>query len=213
MTTLLNYYYSPDILECGVDEAGCGPLFGRVYTAAVIWNPNITPHEWLNDSKKVTEKRRNYLFEYIKENAIDYQISYATETNIDNIGIYKAKIMSMHSAIKNLNVIPDKLLVDGDKFISYWNPDGPTSIIPHTCIVQGDSKYTSISAASILAKVARDNYIKELCDEKPELKKWYIHEHKGYCTKKHTDAIKKYGITQYHRKTYGLCKIQKINQI
>ena len=100
-------------------EAGLGCLFGRAYVAAVIWNPEIPPHKWLNDSKKVTEPRRNFLYDYIKENAIDYSVTYATETDIDKYGIYKAKLKAMHLALENLNVDPDKILVDGDYFVKY----------------------------------------------------------------------------------------------
>ena len=206
MSNLKNYYFSPQLLECGIDEAGCGTLFGRVYTAAVIWNPEIPPHKWLNDSKKVTEPRRNFLYDYIKENAIDYSVTYATETDIDKYGIYKAKLKAMHLALENLNVDPDKILVDGDYFVKYWSNKCDQKVIPHTCIPQGDSKYTSISAASILAKVSRDNYIQDLCDKNTYLDKWYLRNHKGYCTAKHVDAIKKNGITKFHRKTFGPCK-------
>ena len=118
--TLLNYFKS-DRLECGIDEAGLGCLFGRAYVAAVIWNPEIEPHQWLNDSKKVSPRRREFLYDYILENALDYSIYYVEASAIDTYNILSAKLYGMHRAVDNLNIVPDHILVDGDQFKKYYS--------------------------------------------------------------------------------------------
>lgn len=202
--SLLNYFES-DRLECGIDEAGLGCLFGRAYVAAVIWNPEIEPHKWLNDSKKVTPRRREFLYDYIMENALDYSVYYIEPGSIDTYNILSAKLYGMHRAVDKLNIVPDHILVDGDQFNKYYSKQFK-QYIPHTTIVEGDSKYTAISAASILAKVSRDRYIEKLCQEYPILsKQWSINTNKGYGTSKHLDGILEYGITDQHRRTFGVC--------
>ena len=203
--------------EIGIDEAGRGPLLGRVYTAAVVLpkDKDLFDHSLMKDSKKFTSKKKiNEVYEYIKKNAIAYNVSYEDENTIDKINILQATFKSMHNSVRNiLQNKPDdkkieKLLVDGNNFkpFTYLNNNHITQL-NHTCIEGGDNKYCSIAAASILAKVERDKYIEELCEKNPNLDdKYGILKNKGYGTRKHIDGIKQYGITEFHRKTYGLCK-------
>lgn len=192
------------ILEAGIDEAGRGPLFGRVYSACVILpsgENSSFDHSKLKDSKKFTSKKKLMeVYQYILDNAIDYAIWYEDETSIDNINIRNATHKAMNECIKQLKTKPDYLLVDGCDFTD-------THKIPYVCIEGGDNLYTPIAGASILAKVARDTYIEELCQEYPYLEEKYgILSNKGYGTKKHLDGIREHGITPWHRKTYGICK-------
>lgn len=205
-------FFNRKLLEAGLDEAGRGPLFGRVYTAAVILNPEDPDFDFskIKDSKRF--KNRTHLLEvydYIKENAVDYCVDWACEKEIDKLNIRNATYHSMHRAVDGLSMKPDLLLVDGNDFIPYIKPsknDDFVSIV-HNCIVKGDDTYTSIAAASILAKVERDNYIIELCKKYPYLKEWYsLDKNKGYGSKPHIDGIKKHGISEFHRKTFGICK-------
>lgn len=206
------YNECDDKLEIGIDEAGRGPLFGRVYTGAVIL-PKDTNFDFskLKDSKKFTSvKKINEVAEYIKENALAWNVSYNDETVIDNINIRQSVLSSMHKSIKgimeeNKNYF---LLVDGNDFKPYMKFENDIfTQVQHKCIEGGDNKYCSIAAASILAKTERDKYIEELCNENPELiEKYGIDRNKGYGTKLHLDGIKNYGISKWHRKTYGICK-------
>ena len=221
--TLLKTCYNenPDMYEIGVDEVGRGPLFGRVYTAAVILPKDDTfQHFKMKDSKKFTSKKKiEEIAEYIKQNAVAWAISYEDERTIEEINILQATQKSMHSCIKSLFETGDKLeltynncqlLIDGNYFkpITHFNKTrGMVESIPYVCIEGGDNKYTSIAAASILAKVARDQYIDELCELHPELKENYsIHTNKGYGAKKHLDGIALHGITIWHRRNFGICK-------
>ena len=190
-----------EIIECGIDEAGRGPLFGRVYTACVILPLNGFDHSKIKDSKRFSSKKKLLeVYEYIKEHAIDYSISYNDETVIDDINIRQATLTSMHDAIDMLGIKPDYLIVDGCDFKPYKD-------IPHKTIEGGDNWYTPIAAASILAKVERDKYIEELCKEHKELdEKYGLSKNKGYGTKQHLDGIKEHGITIWHRRTFGICK-------
>ncbi len=155
-----------DQLEAGIDEAGRGPLFGRVYVSTVILpQDDIFDHSIIKDSKKLSERKRLIAFDYIKENAIDWVIHYKDEEYIDKYNILQANYTAMHEAVNKLIVKPDHLLVDGNYFKPCMYNDG--DFISHTTVVKGDDKYTPIAAASILAKVARDKYIKELCDKYP----------------------------------------------
>ena len=209
---MLKSYLNSNRLEVGIDEAGRGPLFGKVYTAAVILPPSDDfDHSSIKDSKKLTEKKRQELFEYIKNNAIDWYVSYKDETHIDENNILQSNIESMHDCLDNLLVKPDYILVDGNYFKTYQHSDG--DFISHETVVKGDDKYTSIAAASILAKVSRDNYIKNLCEKYPKLDEFYsISSNKGYGAKKHLDGIKKYGISPWHRKTFGICRNKNLNK-
>ena len=208
---MLEFYYDKDDIEAGCDEAGRGCLVGRVYAAAVIW-PKEIPQEIMNivdftlirDSKKLTEKRRLKAVEIIKRYSIAWAVAYEDEKTIDEINILQAAYSSMHKAIRQLHVEPQSLLVDGSYFKPYMNMEG--EVVPHTTVTKGDNKYMSIAAASILAKVHRDQYITELYHSDPKFEPYEWHKNKSYGTKKHLDAIKKYGITPYHRLSFGICK-------
>tara|TARA_B100000902_G_scaffold152213_1_gene148771 strand:+ start:199 stop:876 length:678 start_codon:yes stop_codon:yes gene_type:complete len=202
------------IIEIGVDEAGRGPMLGRVYSAAVILPKDETfKHELMKDSKKFTsEKKINEVADYIKENAIMWNVAYCSEEEIDHLNIRNATHRAMHNAIRNLinnnNIKQYHLLIDGNDFKSFTIVDNLNIVqIPHTCIKGGDNIYSAIAAASILAKVERDKYIYELCDNNPELdEKYSIRKNKGYGTKDHMNGIIQHGISNYHRKTFGLCR-------
>ena len=206
------YCEEEDILEIGIDEAGRGPLFGRVYMGAVIL-PKDTDFDFskLKDSKKFTsEKKINEVAEYIKENALAWNVSYKDENEVDKINIRQSVLTGMHESIKgimeeNKNYF---IIVDGNDFKPYMTFNNDTfKQIQHKCIEGGDNKYCAIAAASIIAKTERDKYIKELCVENPELiEKYGLDKNKGYGTKQHLDGIKNHGISKWHRKTYGICK-------
>lgn len=210
----LNKFYNEDsnLLEIGIDEAGRGPLFGRVYTAAVIL-PKDTDFDFekMKDSKKFSsEKKINEVAEHIKEKALYWSVTYNDETVIDTINIRQSVLKSMHQSIKNI-ITEEKeylLLVDGNDFRPFMRfKDDELYPINHICIEGGDNKYCAIAAASILAKTERDKYIYELCDENPELKERYsLDTNKGYGTRQHLEGIKNNGISKWHRKTYGICK-------
>tara|TARA_Y100000816_G_scaffold180176_1_gene130343 strand:- start:2735 stop:3403 length:669 start_codon:yes stop_codon:yes gene_type:complete len=214
MSNLNPYYDNNDIHEIGIDEAGRGPLFGRLYTSAVILpKDNTFKHELMCDSKKVKSfKKLKELSEYIKHNSIAWSIDYLDNNTIDKINIRQSVLTCMHNSAKNvlskLNLPKATLLVDGNDFkpfTHYYNDE----IIPldYYCIKSGDNTYSSIAAASILAKYERDMYIIGLCDKYPILDEYYaLRSNKGYGTKKHIEGIEKYGITDMHRKTYNICK-------
>ena len=209
--SLFRFYEDNDIQEIGVDEVGRGPMFGRVYTAAVVLPKNNDfKHELMKDSKKFTsEKKLLEVANYIKNNAIYYSITYEDENSIDKNNIKEATHLSMHKSIKNIpNYKSSLLLIDGVNFkpMRYFEND-IIKDINYNCIEKGDSKYTCIAAASILAKVERDAYINELCEKNEFLVKYFdLKKNKGYGTKNHMDGIKKYGITEMHRKSFGICK-------
>jgi ribonuclease HII len=223
----LQQFYKEDanIFEIGVDEAGRGPLFGRVYTAAVILpKDNTFDHSRVKDSKKFHSKKKiEDVAEYIKANAIAWYVSFEDEKVIDEINILQATQQSMHTSIletrkqiihkmkeKNNINYNIQLLIDGN----YFNPitilnksTSKIETIPYTTIEGGDNKYTAIAAASILAKVERDKYIDELCEQNPTLSEYYgIDSNKGYGAKRHIDGIKEHGITIWHRRSFGICK-------
>ena len=201
--------YSRHEIEAGIDESGRGPLFGRVYTACVILpkssSISLNP-SYIKDSKKfMSKKKLKEAYDYVIENALDYSITYCNEKTIDKMNILQATIHGMHKAINGLKIKPDKLLVDGNYFKPYLDESG---YIPHINIKGGDNTYMSIAAASILAKVSRDEYIDALCHDHPELNERYsILTNKGYGTKKHMDGIKQYGITPWHRLSFKPCQI------
>ena len=189
---LASHYYE-GMIEAGCDEAGRGCLAGSVYAAAVIL-PDDYQNDLLNDSKQLTEKRRYQLREIIQRDAIAWAVGIVTPEEIDKINILNASILAMHRALDQLKIRPEAIIVDGNRFKPYQQ-------IPHTTIVKGDGKYLSIAAASILAKTYRDDYMNHLAEEYPQYD-WL--SNKGYPTKKHREAIKQYGITPYHRKSYNL---------
>lgn len=195
---LLNKYYEGKI-EAGCDEAGRGCLAGSVYAAAVIL-PEGYQNELLNDSKQLSEKKRYQLREIIERDAVAWAVGIVTPEEIDKINILNASILAMHRALDQLKVRPEAIIVDGNRFNPYKDPaDGKA--LPSTTIVKGDGKYLAIAAASILAKTYRDDYMNELAQEYPQYD-WL--SNKGYPTKKHREAIKQFGITPYHRKSYNL---------
>ena len=206
---MLKNNFKKNIIEAGIDEVARGCLFGRVYTAAVIWREEkdldnllkITnkKKQIIKDSKKLKPIQREKLKKYIETYALDYGIGWATEKEIDELNIRNATFKAMHRALDNLTIKPQHLIVDGNDFEIY-------NTTSHECIVKGDDKYNSIAAASILAKVYHDNYIKDLVNKNPCLKKYDLLNNMGYGTKKHLDTIKKKGISKYHRKTFGICK-------
>ena len=189
---LLNHYYEGKI-EAGCDEAGRGCLAGSVYAAAVIL-PDGYQNELLNDSKQLTEKKRYQLREIIEHDAVAWAVGIVTPEEIDKINILNASILAMNRALDQLKVRPEAIIVDGNRFKKYKD-------LPHTTIVKGDGKYLSIAAASILAKTYRDDYMNKLAEEYPQYD-WL--SNKGYPTKKHREAIRQFGITPYHRKSYNL---------
>lgn len=189
---LKSHFYEGKI-EAGCDEAGRGCLAGSVYAAAVIL-PEDYQNELLNDSKQLTEKKRYQLREIIKRDAVDWAVGIVTPEEIDKINILNASILAMHRALDQLKVRPEAIIVDGNRFKPYQE-------LPYTTIVKGDGKYLSIAAASILAKTYRDDYMNKLAEEYPQYD-WL--SNKGYPTKKHREAIKQFGITPYHRKSYNL---------
>ena len=203
----MEVYYSSDKLEAGIDEVARGCLAGPVYAAAVIWPKQLDEteiHFKLRDSKKLSKKRREFLKDYIEQTAIDFSVASIDNRIIDKNNILNATYMAMHKAIRNLNVDPEFLLVDGDKFNVYY--DSNNELVEHKCIVSGDSKYSAISAASILAKVYHDYYIESLLNDEPELKRYGWDTNMCYGTEKHLEAIREYGLTKYHRRTFGICK-------
>ena len=224
------YIEDPAIYEIGVDEVGRGPLFGRVYTAAVILPKDDSfDHSKMKDSKKFHSKKQiDETADYIKKNALAWYVSFEDEKTIDQINILQATQKAMHNAIletrNQYNELMKKqgkkentdyklfLLIDGNYFnpITCFNKSAnKLEALPYSCIEGGDNKYTAIAAASILAKVERDKYIEELCKEHPELiEKYGIDQNKGYGAKRHLDGIKEHGITIWHRRSFGICKSQ-----
>ncbi len=186
-------YLHEDLIEAGCDEAGRGCLAGSVYAAAVVL-PKDFRNEMLNDSKQLTERQRYALREVIEREALAWAVGIVTPEEIDEINILRASFLAMHRAVDGLKIRPQHLLIDGNRFTKYAD-------IPHTTVVKGDGKYLSIAAASILAKTYRDDYMNRLHEESP----YYDWSHnKGYPTKKHREAIRKYGTTSYHRMTFNL---------
>jgi len=183
--------YSNQYIEAGCDEAGRGCLAGPVFAAAVIL-PKDFYHPKLNDSKQISEKSREELRPYIEEHALAYSVKKVSEKEIDKINILNASFKAMHLAIDRLDMQPELLLIDGNRFSPYLG-------IPHQCIVKGDSKYASIAAASILAKTYRDDHMKLLGQKFPN---YGWEQNKGYGTMAHRVALRDNGPTRYHRKTF-----------
>lgn len=189
---LASHYYK-GLIEAGCDEAGRGCLAGAVYAAAVILPENYQ-NPLLNDSKQLTEKQRYELRTIVERDAIAWALGIVEPEEIDRINILNASILAMHRALDQLDVRPQAVIVDGNRFKPYQQ-------LPYTTIVKGDGKYLSIAAASILAKTYRDDYMLRLAKEYPQYD-WQ--QNKGYPTKKHREAILLHGITPYHRKSYNL---------
>ena len=200
---LASHYYEGKI-EAGCDEAGRGCLAGSVFAAAVIL-PDDYRNELLNDSKQLTEKKRYQLREIIEREAVAWAVGIVTPDEIDKMNILNASILAMHRALDQLTVRPEAIIVDGNRFKPYYERGEGLEVrgerLPHTTIVKGDGKYLSIAAASILAKTYRDDYMNELARQYPQYD-WL--SNKGYPTKKHREAIREYGISPFHRKTFNL---------
>lgn len=189
---LENHYYE-GLVEAGCDEAGRGCLAGSVFAAAVILPPDYE-NELLNDSKKLTDRKRKQLREIIEHDAVDWAVGIVEPGEIDEINILNASILAMHRALDQLKVRPEAVIVDGNRFKPYRD-------LPYTTIVKGDGKYLSIAAASILAKTYRDDYMDRLAEDYPQYD-WK--SNKGYPTKKHRQAIRECGITPFHRCSFTL---------
>lgn len=202
-------YHTAGVLEAGIDEAGRGPLFGRVYAAVVILPQDDSfPHHIMKDSKRFTSRRKlEEAAEIVKNLAVEWAVEYAEATEIDEYNILHATHRAMHRAIDQLSLMPEHILVDGDRFKPYWNNRATEhEIVPHACICKGDNTYTSIAAAGILAKVARDNWIDEVCTANPTLDERYgLLSNKGYGTARHMDGLRTYGPTTEHRMSYAPC--------
>lgn len=190
---MLKSYYEQGRVEAGCDEAGRGCLAGSVYAAAVILPPDYH-NERLNDSKKLTARQRYALRQDIERDAVAWAVGVVTPQEIDQINILNASILAMHRSLDQLQVRPEAIIVDGNRFKPYRD-------LPHTTIVKGDGKYLSIAAASILAKTYRDDEMVRLAQEYPD----YDWQHNmGYPTRKHREAIRQHGVTPYHRRTFNL---------
>jgi ribonuclease HII len=232
-TLYTQYTDDPDLVEIGVDEVGRGPLFGRVYVAAAILPKSGAStsttvdtvdtlhtsfdHTLMKDSKRFTsQKRLSEAYDHVLNHCIDYEVSYESETTVDNINILQSTQRSMHTCVQALiernNLVPEHtvLLIDGNYFKPHTRFDketGKWACYDHVCVKGGDNMYTCIAAASIVAKVERDKYIADLCAAHPDLDdKYSIASNKGYGAKKHLEGIRSHGITQWHRKTFGICK-------
>ena len=197
------------VIEAGCDEAGRGPLAGSVFAAAVIWSKEVVENpaneEWLellDDSKKLTDKQRAYLRPLIEKYATAWAVVEVSAEEIDQINILKASITGMQRALDKLTIRPQHILVDGNKWRPYI-PEGEVMEIPARTVVKGDGKYLSIAAASVLAKTYRDEYMLRLHEQYPQ---YHWDTNMGYPTQAHYEAIRQYGITPYHRKTFKLNK-------
>lgn len=204
---LKRYYDTNENIEVGIDEAGRGCLFGPVCIASVsLTNFDDPLVNNIKDSKKLSEKKRNSLYDFIKDNSV-YSIQLISHEKIDEINILKATLEGMHLCLDDIDnkINIDTILVDGNHFPPYFSTK-QDRFIKHECVINGDNTYINIAAASILAKVTRDNHIKELCEKDEDLKKYDLHNNKGYGTKKHMDAIKKFGVVEGHRRSFKPCK-------
>ncbi|MBR1688811.1 MAG: ribonuclease HII [Prevotella sp.] len=197
---MLKSHYYEGLVEAGCDEAGRGCLAGAVYAAAVILPPDYENAE-LNDSKQLSDRRRKQLREVIERDAVSWAVGIVEPDEIDQINILNASILAMHRALDQLAVRPEAVIVDGNRFKPYGQ-------LPYTTIVKGDGKYLSIAAASILAKTYRDDYMDRLAADYPQYD-WL--SNKGYPTRKHREAIRTYGITPFHRRSYNLLGTEELS--
>lgn len=199
---MLKLYHTKGIIEAGCDEAGRGCLAGPVFAAAVILPPKFR-NSTLNDSKQLSEKIRYKLRDVIQKKALDYAVARVEHDEIDKINILNASFLAMHKAIAQLKIMPEALLIDGNRFKKYSTPDGKK--IGHHCIIEGDAQFMSIAAASILAKTYRDDFMKKLHKKFP----WYKwNTNKGYPTEEHRNGIIKSGVSPYHRLSFNLLSTQ-----
>ena len=193
MKTKLLSYFKANTIEAGCDEAGRGCLAGPVFAAAVIL-PTDFENEILNDSKILTEKQRNYLRPIIEKEAVAWAVEAVSNDEIDEVNILNASFLAMNRAVERLKIKPEHLLIDGNRFRTQ-------SKIPYTCMIKGDGRFLSIAAASVLAKTYRDDFMEKIHAEFPD---YGWQKNKGYPTKAHRQAIKEYGTTPHHRKTFNL---------
>lgn len=205
---MLDYHYANDnVLEAGIDEVGRGSLFGRLYVGAVVLpfdKSDIFDHgaelHQINDSKKLTKRKRAILYDYVKEIAVDWNTSYAEASEIDKLNVLEADLAAMRRCLKELVWEPKRILVDGDRWIKTAE-DIPGA--EYICIPKGDAKYLSIAGASILAKVDHDTWIEEVCSQNPTFDTHYgLLSNMGYGTATHMNGLKEHGITDYHRKSF-----------
>ncbi len=197
--TRLLAHLNEGLVEAGCDEAGRGPLAGPVFAAAAIL-PDDFSHPLLNDSKKMTEKARDLLRPIIEKEAIAFAVEAVSAEEIDSINILNASIEGMHRAVRRLSVRPDFLLIDGNRF-------KPLDGIPYQCIVKGDGKFAPIAAASVLAKTWRDEFMRNIAKEYPQ---YGWERNMGYPTKEHVEAIRKYGLTPYHRRSFHVKELEPV---
>ena len=190
-------YFNKYTIEAGCDEAGRGCLAGPVFAAAVILPPGFK-NELLNDSKKLTEKQRFKLRPMIEKEALAWAVEAVSNIEIDQVNILNASFFAMNRAVQKLKIVPEHLLIDGNRFRTQ-------SEIPYTCMIKGDGRFFSIAAASVLAKTYRDDFMDKIHEEFPNYN-W--NKNKGYPTKKHREGIKLYGVTKYHRMTFRLLNEQ-----
>ena len=206
-------YFNIQNIEAGVDECARGVLFGRIYGAAVIYPKDGINHEMekiINDSKKLSAKKRDLLYDFIINNVEDYSISWVDAKIIDEKGLQYANYKVFHDSLDKLKKRPNFIIVDGNRFKDYFYKE---KNIPYTCIIKGDSKYLSIACASILAKVAHDRYIKDLIKNREDLVKYDLENNMGYGTKKHIQAISEYGYSEFHRKSYNIKSLSKNTEL
>jgi ribonuclease HII len=196
---LLKSFFTDQLIEAGCDEAGRGCLAGPVFASAVILSKEFT-HPLLNDSKKLSANQRNELRIVIEKEALSFAVASCDHLEIDELNILKASITAMHRAVSLLHVIPELLLIDGNRFIKYKN-------IPHHCIIKGDGLFFSIAAASVLAKTYRDDFMLQLNELYPD---YHWNVNKGYPTATHKEAIRLHGITPFHRKSFNLNEQMKL---
>ena len=201
-------YYNSEKIEVGIDEAGRGCLAGPVFTGAVILPKEFDEEDkyllyQIKDSKKISRKKRALLKNFIENIAIDYNVSSKDNNYIDKHNILKSTHDCMHECIKNLNIVPELILVDGNYFKPYYNNE---ELIENICIIGGDNKYLSIACASILAKENHDEYIQNLLEKDINLNVYSWESNMCYGTEKHINGIKENGLSKYHRKSFGICK-------
>lgn len=207
----LEPYQTEGILEIGIDEAGAGTFFGSLFVAGVILPQDIeermknVPKLVIRDSKKMSQKRREEAEKFIKENALAWKIVEIKNEEVDEMNILQARLYGFHEVIRQMNMKPQKILIDGDKFKPYIDDESGEEI-PHECVIEGDNTYLSIASASILAKTAQMRHIEELVKENENFKKYDIHNNHGYGTQRHLYGIEQYGVTPYHRLSFGICR-------
>ena len=203
------YHLDHPVLEAGVDEAGRGSLLGRMYVGAVIFEKNMNMSNPLNpklvkDSKKFTSRtRRKEAYDYILDNCLSYGIAWCEASDIDDAGLSKSLTRTMHNAIRALELTPEFLIIDGNYFEPYFHPyRAGFEPVQYQCVAGADNSYYSVAAASILAKVAHDEYIEEMVEKYPILREYNVHQNMGYGAKQHIEMLKTAGPTEHHRRSF-----------